>query len=398
MNNDQKQFHYFLQNKFAFDQTKVSEHLPVSLLFASIKSVKGVKILTDEICEEDVEIVQRPDIAKKQSHLPFTTHLSLTSRYTIKEWLGNKEKNDIIIQVFYSDNTYELIKIPLVKYVFRTEKKIKREKIKNILACPYCKEKVMFNEDKCSCKQCGNTFNFNRNAFDFLPDDLKNLFNIIETDNVSDHKHPEDVTTLIKENPNKIFLDIGAGFKYHCYENVVNMEIVDYPSTDVLGLAEKLPFTNNSFDFVLSEVVLEHVKDPFECAREMIRVMKPGAELICTVPFLQPLHGYPHHYYNMTRDGLVNLFEELDIIKTEVPENLHPMAAITWILGSYLKGLPTEYQKTFLNLKVEEILYNFSDQRNNDNPIIHQLNEQMRVALACGNRIWAKKNDKITKI
>jgi hypothetical protein len=28
------------------------------------------------------------------------------------------------------------------------------------------------------------------------------------------------------------------------------------------------------------------------------------------VPFLQPLHGYPHHYFNMTHMGVRSLFED----------------------------------------------------------------------------------------
>jgi hypothetical protein len=37
--------------------------------------------------------------------------------------------------------------------------------------------------------------------------------------------------------------------------------------------------------------------------------LKPGGELICAVPFRSLYHGYPHHYYNMTHQGLGNLFD-----------------------------------------------------------------------------------------
>jgi len=102
---------------------------------------------------------------------------------------------------------------------------------------------------------------------------------------------------------------LRAGLKSFSYPNVVNMEIVPYASTDAVGVGQSLPFPDDTFDAVLSIAVLEHVNDPFLCARELIRVLKPGGRLMCAVPFLQPEHGYPHHYFNMTRMGLAELFK-----------------------------------------------------------------------------------------
>jgi SAM-dependent methyltransferase len=109
-----------------------------------------------------------------------------------------------------------------------------------------------------------------------------------------------------------------AGLRDIYYDNVVNYEIVDYDTTDVIGPGERLPFRDGVFDAVISIAVLEHVRDPFACAAEIVRVLKPGGELVCSVPFLQPLHGYPHHYYNMTPQGLRALFERSLLIPTRV--------------------------------------------------------------------------------
>ena len=40
------------------------------------------------------------------------------------------------------------------------------------------------------------------------------------------------------------------------------------------------------------------------------RVVRPGGRIYVAVAFLQPYHGYPHHYYNMTLQGLEQLFAE----------------------------------------------------------------------------------------
>jgi SAM-dependent methyltransferase len=126
---------------------------------------------------------------------------------------------------------------------------------------------------------------------------------------------------MIVSLPDGLLLDCGAGRRPTYYSNVVNYEIVDYDSTDVLGVGEYLPFKDDMFDAVISVAVLEHVCDPFRCATEISRVLKPGRRLICGVPFICPLHGYPHHYYNMTGQGLRALFEDkLEIEDHTVPE------------------------------------------------------------------------------
>ncbi|MEO1348530.1 MAG: class I SAM-dependent methyltransferase [Cyanobacteria bacterium J06635_15] len=44
-----------------------------------------------------------------------------------------------------------------------------------------------------------------------------------------------------------------------------------------------LPFADESFDAVIFAHVLEHMAEPVETLREMMRVLKPGAPLICSV-------------------------------------------------------------------------------------------------------------------
>jgi SAM-dependent methyltransferase len=191
----------------------------------------------------------------------------------------------------------------------------------------------------------------------FLNDEIRARDALDDEIPVSENGYDPETISLIEAHADGLILDVGAGFRPVYYSNVVNLEVKDYPTTDVIGVADRLPFKSGSFDGVISIAVLEHVKDPFLCAREIARVLKPGGWLKCCVPFLQPLHGYPHHYFNMTHEGLRTLFEPyLAIERQEVNSATHPVWAIAWQLRSWADGLPPASKKAFLKLRVSDLV------------------------------------------
>jgi SAM-dependent methyltransferase len=385
-------FHFFIENPNAGEPDTIAEHAPVSVLYASVQPVAKIRILSAHIQENDVAFTARPDLAKLQSGYPFQHHISFQSKHSVREWLSGMDENDVIAQVFHDETVYDLLPVKVRKNPrFREIKRRKFERLAGILACPFCKTGVRRMNNDFTCDSCGRQYRHSGNAADFLTPDLRSTFSIVDTENVSDHGYDGRITAAIEANPGKIFVDLGAGLKYRCYENVVNFEIVDYPSTDVLGVGEKLPFANDSVDFVISSVVLEHVKDPFACAREMMRVLRPGGTLFCIVPFLQPRHGYPHHYYNMTKDGLLNLFDGLIVREVDIPDYLHPMAAITWILRNYAVGLPVELRNQFLTMKIDDLIRLFPTGKSFDHPLFSRLSQEARESIACGTYLRAEK-------
>ncbi len=50
----------------------------------------------------------------------------------------------------------------------------------------------------------------------------------------------------------------------------------------------KLPFADGSFDVVICSEVLEHIKDNRTAVAELVRVLKPGGDLVVTVPRFGP--------------------------------------------------------------------------------------------------------------
>lgn len=193
-------------------------------------------------------------------------------------------------------------------------------------------------------------------VYNYLTDELRSLAKIKDTSLVSAHPYDENIVEIIGEFEEGLVLDCGSGRRDVYYQNVINFEIVEYDTTDVLGVGEVLPFRDNSLDAVISIAVLEHVRDPFMCAREIIRVLKPGGVLYCSVPLLQPLHGYPHHYYNMTHQGLANLFDAgIDIKRQDVMPHTGPIWSLTWIVSRWLAQLPPNAAAEMRNLKLSEL-------------------------------------------
>ncbi len=192
---------------------------------------------------------------------------------------------------------------------------------------------------------------------DFLSDELRKQFHIVDTDNVSANEYDETARAMIDEFREGLILDCGAGLRPVYHDNVVNFEICPYPTTDVRGVGERLPFQDGVFDAAFSFAVLEHVRDPFACAREIVRVLKPGGKLYCVVPFLQPLHGYPHHYFNMTHQGLRSLFEDaMTIDRQDVIASGKPIWTLTWFLNRWLAQLPAAARSEFEQQKIGDLL------------------------------------------
>jgi SAM-dependent methyltransferase len=191
----------------------------------------------------------------------------------------------------------------------------------------------------------------------FLSKETKASFEIPEFPPIAANDYNSEIIDLIRANPSQLFLDVGAGLRHTYYSNVINAEIWSSSSTDVVCIGEDLPFSSNQFDHVFCLAVLEHTKRPWIAVKEIIRVAKPGGLIRIDWPFLQPVHGYPHHFFNATPKGNISQFEEhCDILSCEVRAWQHPIFALRWILEEWQAGLPEQERIAFEGMKVSDVL------------------------------------------
>jgi SAM-dependent methyltransferase len=80
-----------------------------------------------------------------------------------------------------------------------------------------------------------------------------------------------------------------------------------YPDYDILSL----PFQDESFDVVVSDQVLEHIKgDPQIAINETRRVLRKGGIAVHTTCFMNPIHEHPIDMWRFTPSSLEYLCQD----------------------------------------------------------------------------------------
>lgn len=212
------------------------------------------------------------------------------------------------------------------------------KRIMDIIACPHCGNILHSSDNGTKCSGCHDEFVFTDNGqLDFRLRKKKTielryeLSNSLLSDEDFDFKVLKENTSpqvnftkirtpwhLTKELlsyfpkakcDESIMLDLGCGRAIHkqvCEHAGFQYVGLDYNSQEanMLGDAHALPFKDNSFEFILSIAVLEHIRYPLIMMKEAHRVLKPGGLIIGTVAFLEPFHS--NSFYHHTHLGTLN--------------------------------------------------------------------------------------------
>lgn len=102
--------------------------------------------------------------------------------------------------------------------------------------------------------------------------------------------------------PGKKLLDVGGikkdlrgAFDISSRQlDVIAINISSSKGLDVLADARQLSLRSDFFDWVVCSEVLEHVDQPSKVLQEIFRVLRPGGNLLITVPFLFRIHADPN--------------------------------------------------------------------------------------------------------
>ena len=209
----------------------------------------------------------------------------------------------------------------------------------HLLACPACRGSLKSISDTClECISCHSHYPVRAGVPILLPQTMQEPgFGMVSADDpVSRHPYSPTSLNIIERNQEGWVLDLGAGGKHQRWNNVIQVDIFRYPMTDVVATADCLPFRDNAFRAVISQAVFEHLQYPEWTAAEIRRVLQPCGILKIDTAFLQPEHGYPHHFFNATETGLRHWFRDFEIEWSGVEAYQHPKWSLSWFLAVYL--------------------------------------------------------------
>jgi SAM-dependent methyltransferase len=137
---------------------------------------------------------------------------------------------------------------------------------------------------------------------------------------------------------------IAAGFDVCCcdlYPEIFRLEGVEIRQGD---LNRELPFNDRSFDYISCLEGLEHIENPHQAIHEFARLLRPGGQLIVSVPNILNIeerlkwliYGYTSHFKPITCEQVKRLRAESDN-REEITSHVNPIgySELRYILEKY---------------------------------------------------------------
>lgn len=120
------------------------------------------------------------------------------------------------------------------------------------------------------------------------------------------------IKECLKEPMSGKILGISGIENFYPLIDVKNAEIIEvwYPEVDM----QNLPSPNDTFDFVISDQVIEHLENPIRAVNESYRVLKKGGIAIHTTCAMLCIHPCPRDFWRFLPDGLSYLAKDFSEI------------------------------------------------------------------------------------
>jgi len=223
------------------------------------------------------------------------------------------------------------------------------------------------------------------------------LFESIDNyESESSHPTAPAFSDELTAHPDRLYADVGAGLRNVMFDNCIYVEVYPSLTTDVVVEPNsKLPLRDGVLDGIGCYAVLEHVREPWAMAKEFARVVKPGGKIFIDWPFLQPVHGYPSHYYNATPEGLRALFER-DFAISSLQTGVHqgPDFTVNWIIGGLLRAIRDPAIRQMVASKTVAELVEEKPQGDFWQKVLNSVDEQAVATFSCGNTLIGVRKDR----
>ena len=255
---------------------------------------------------------RRPDVQAYFKNERAAMYSGFCTELPLDEWVGKSVEMEI--QVVGGSGRHTLVQNQL--QVMRKMLVCKRRKrgfdLASILACPECGGMLRLGEEVAACRVCHTEFEMRRGTPIFTPPDCPVDSRLHEQCHT--HAYSKFSQEIIEQCRGGLILDFGCGNPdpHEHFPHVVLHEAVQYQQSDVVCITPRLPYRDEVFDAVISQAVFEHVPRPWMVAAELYRVLKPGGRIHLDTAFMQPFHGDPCHYFNMTISGLRVIFADFE--------------------------------------------------------------------------------------
>ena len=207
----------------------------------------------------------------------------------------------------------------------------------DILACPNCKVAVTRDGDQLTCASCTQSYPIIDGVPVMFPDgsvpDIQHEAELHTRDSYDPWVHR---TILQSMTDDQVVLEIGSGNMTLDDPSIIRLDVTLTPFVDIVADAHALPFLPGTFDYIFSLAVFEHLRDPFEASQSIFETLKDGGYIYHECNFVFSYHGYPHHYFNASLQGLEQVFAQYEPLRKGVAPYQMPSFALNMILNSYM--------------------------------------------------------------
>ncbi|WP_295450494.1 class I SAM-dependent methyltransferase [uncultured Thiodictyon sp.] len=114
-----------------------------------------------------------------------------------------------------------------------------------------------------------------------------------------------------------------------------------------------LPYSNNTFDLIYCNQVLEHVRSPDALIAEAFRTLKPNGLFVGAVSYLEPYHSYS--IFNFTPYGIVRVCSDAGFALEEIRPGPDASLLINRQLLNRSKILRLVWNKNYLHMMLDLI-------------------------------------------